>query len=207
MPPGPEREAALEALRGDLTRRADGLDAAAEELRCLVLEHDPVELIPSIAVPSSMGHFDAQAPDDAPLSYSWDAKVEYLVGLALSGPPGTSSVPQAVTHRAVRLVTAVFDAAQARLFLDATSESRTAREGVDAASYLLRIERLVDRMAGYATHLEEIDDAVFEPHRGRYVAELGFCPSDAVRLVRRHVRWVNSEFNEAAWAYPRWADF
>jgi hypothetical protein len=206
MPPGPARKAALEALREDLKRRAGGLDAAAEELRCLVLEHDPVELIPSIAVPSSMGHFDAEAPDDAPLAYSWDAKVEYLVGLALSGPPGTAPVPPAVTQRAVRLVTSVFDAAQARLFLNATSESPTERDGVDGASYLLRIERLADRMNGYATHLEEIDDAVFEPHRDRYVRELGFCPSDAVRLVRRHVRWVNREFNEAAAALAEAVD-
>ena len=41
-------------------------------------------------------------------------------------------------------------------------------------------------------HLQEIADAVFEPHRSLYCEELGFCPSDAIRLVRRHSAWVNA---------------
>jgi hypothetical protein len=58
---------------------------------------------------------------------------------------------------------------------------------------MMRVEHLVDRMHGYAVHLEEINDAVFEPRRSLYLDVLGFCPSDLVRLVRRHNRWVNAE--------------
>ena len=55
----------------------------------------------------------------------------------------------------------------------------------------------MDRMAGYTVHLEEIADAVFEPHRTLYCEGLGFCPSDAVRLVRRHLTWASKQFESA----------
>jgi hypothetical protein len=50
-------------------------------------------------------------------------------------------------------------------------------------------------MSGYACHLERIDAAVFDPHRAFYTDRLGFCPSDTVRLVRRHVAHTNRHFN------------
>ena len=191
LPPGAEREAAIAAMKDELTGRAAELDNLSEELLELVAGHDPVQLIPSsISVPVSMGLADHTADDDAPRSFSWDAKIEYLTGLALAGPPGTRDVDHPVTNRALELVTAVFDAAHAQLFIRSTSETRTDRAGIDATSFLLRLEHHLDRMEGYAVHLEEIADEVFEPHRDFYAEELGFCPSDAVRLVRRHTEWV-----------------
>jgi hypothetical protein len=193
--PGAEREAAIAAMKDELAGRAAELENLSVELLELVAAHDPVQLIPSISMPASMGLADHTADDDAPRSFSWDAKIEYLTGLALAGPPGAHDVDHSVTNRALELVTAVFDAAHAQLFIRSTSETRTDRSGIDAASFLLRLEHLLDRMEGYAVHLEEIADEVFEPHRAFYAAELGFCPSDAVRLVRRHTEWVNREFN------------
>lgn len=195
VPPGPEREAALKAMKEELGKRAAKLEELAAELLELVAECDPTQLIPSISVPASAGLPDATADDDATHSFSWDAKIEYILGLALAGPPGSRDVDEAVTKRVIKLLAAVFDAAHAQLFLQSTSEARTAREGLDAASFMLRLEHLFDRMDGYAIHLEEIANEVFDPHREFYVAELGFCPSDAVRLVRRHTRWVNCELN------------
>ncbi len=196
VPPGPEREAAIAEMQEQLAQRASLLGQLAEELLELAAVHDPVQLIPSIAVPASMGLADPSADDDASRSFSWDAKIEYLTGLALAGPPGTRNVNQGVTERAIELLAAVFDSAHAQLFLQSTSETKTDRAGIDAASFLLRLEHLFDRMAGYAEHLEQIADEVFEPHRAFYTSELGFCPSDAVRLVRRHTTWVNKEFND-----------
>ncbi len=177
-----------------LTDRASKLGALTDELRELVREHDPVELIHSIAVPTSMGLVDSDGYHDTPHTYSWNAKIEYLAGLALTGPPGGGEVDENVTADALRLVVAVFDSAQAKMLVDSASSSTLERPGLDQASILLQFEYLADRMAGYIVHLEEINDSVFEPHRALYCEELGFCPSDAVRLVRRHVTWASEEF-------------
>ena len=197
LPPGPEREAALEAERESLRRGASKLDSPADELRELVLQHDPVELISSIAVPAAIGLGDPMSRDDATETFSAPAKIEFLVGLALSGPPGTAQVPMEVTQKAVGLLAAVFSAADAHLRIQAVSEHNDGDPGLDQTSYLLRFEYLLDRMGGYDIHLEEIGDAIFEPHRDLYIRELGFCPSDAIRLVRRHVAWTNTVFNTA----------
>lgn len=197
LPPGAERDAAIAENRAELERRASGLEALADELHELVARHDPAELIPSIAVPAGMGVDDPRAGDDAQRAFSVDAKVEYLVGLALAGPPGTGGVDEATTRQTAMLISSVFDAAEARMFTHSASEHTSGRPEIDESSFLFRLERLYDRMAGYDVHLEEIADEVFEPHRSLYVEELGFCPSDAIRLVRRHTAWVNTEFNTA----------
>ena len=197
LPPGPQREAALEETTAILTDRASKLGALVDQLRVLVVGHDPVELIHSIAVPTSVVLLDSDAYDDEPHTFSWDAKIEYLAGLALTDPPGLGEVDQNVTNEVLRLVTAVFDAAQAKLLVRSTAVSSLESPSLDQASFLLQFEYLTDRMAGYTVHLEEIGDAVFEPHRALYCEELGFCPSDAVRLVRRHLTWASTEFEAA----------
>ena len=193
IPPGPQREAALEQTMAILTDRASKLGALAGELHSLVVRHEPVELIHSIAVPTSIGLADSDDYEDAPHTFSWDAKIEYLAGLALTSPAGVGEVDNSVTEETLRLVGDVFDAAQAKILVDSASESTLGRPGLDQASYLLQFEYLTDRMAGYTVHLEEINDEVFEPHRVLYCDDLGFCPSDAVRLVRRHMSWASRE--------------
>jgi hypothetical protein len=94
----------------------------------------------------------------------------------------------------------VYDAANARMMIDSFGESRSERSGLDQTSFMLRHEGLIDRMAGYACHLERIDATVFDPHRDYYVDYLGFCPSDAVRLVRRHVTETNRRLHDARYA-------
>ena len=197
LPPGPERDAALAAEMENLTGRAAKLDELAGELREIVVRHDPAQLIPSIAVPAAMSLGVPTSGDDATQTFSVPAKIEYLVGLALTGPPGTAAVSTEVTRKAVSLIASVFSAAHAHLSLQTVSEQSNGYPGIDQTSALLRGEHLFDRMAGYVTHLEEISDAVFEPHRDLYCRELGFCPSDAIRLVRRHVVWNNTQFNTA----------
>ena len=197
LPPGPQREAALEETTVILTDRASKLGALADELRGLVVGHDPVELIHSIAVPTSVGLVDSDTYDDAPHTYSWDAKIEYLAGLALTGPPGLGEVDQDVTQEAMRLVAAVIDAAQAKLLVRSREGSTLGSPGIEQSRFLLQFEYLTDRMAGYTVHLEEIANAIFEPRRDLYCEELGFCPSDAIRLVRRHLTWSSTELETA----------
>ena len=136
--------------------------------------------------------------DDGDQTFSWEAKIEYVAGLALAGPIGSGDVDQTVTLEAIELTAAVFDAAQAGMFLRSVGDGVTDDPVLDLTSYMMQVEHLVDRMHGYAVHLEEINDAVFEPRRSQYLDVLGFCPSDVVRLVRRHSRWVNSVINRVA---------
>lgn len=197
IPPGPARERAVEAMRKEMERRAATLPDSISRLRAIVLAHDPVVLIESIALPASSGTLGLDVEDDAPATTTWDAKIEYLQGLALSGPPGAAEVSEAVTEEAIDALGAVFDAANADLFIRSTEEGRSDHGALDFTSFLLRLEAMSDRMAGYAVHLERIDAAVFDPHRDFYVRSVGFCPSDLIRLVRRHVRATNSSLQRA----------
>lgn len=63
--------------------------------------------------------------DDAAETFSYPAKIEYLMGLALSGPPGAAHISCEVTGTAVRLLAAVFAAADTHLCIQAVSEYRT----------------------------------------------------------------------------------
>ncbi len=191
LPPGPARERMVASFEKEMGRRAADLPAAIDHLREIVLAHDPVVLIESIAFPASAGVLGPDVDDDAPETTTWDAKIEYLQGLALSGPPGTKEVTGEVTEAAITALGAVYDAANADLFFRSIREARSDGEAVDGASFLLRLEALSDRMAGYAVHLDMIDTAVFDPHRDFYISRIGFCPSDLVRVVRRQVGATN----------------
>lgn len=176
------------------------MESWVTELRELVICHDPVELIPSIIGLSGMA-FDSGSGIDLPdprLIHTQDAMTEYLAGVALTGPPGSNSVGGDVVKKVKTLLERIFDAAllnsTARQFL---AQSSAEHVGADLASLLLGSEYLVDRMAGYAVHLQEIADEVFEPHCDFYEKELGFCPSDAIRLVKRHGMWCNELLNNS----------
>ncbi len=197
IPPGPARERKVAAMRKEMERRAAKLGDAIERLRTIVLTHDPVTLLESIALPASMGVLGPDAEDDAPATTNWDAKIEYLQGLALSGPPGTAGVTEEITTAAIAALGAVYDAAHADLFVRSIEEGRSDSGALDATSFMLRLEAMSDRMAGYAVHLEKIDAAVFDPHRAFYLDQVGFCPSDVVRLVRRRVRVINDMMQRA----------
>lgn len=197
----PAREALGAEAREDLEDRASQLAPLSAELGQLVARHDPTQLIPSISVPAGTGVFDQEADDDSLRTFSNDAKIEYLAGLALAGPPGTEDVATSTTQRAVALTSAVFDAAIACVAIEPSPDPPSDHLDQDSANQLLRAEYIYDRMTGYPMHLEEIGNEVFDPHRDFYLEELGFCPSDAIRLVRRHNAWLNSEYHEAIVAY------
>ena len=201
LPPGPEREAVRAEAQEDLEHRASQLAPLSAELRQLVARHDPTQLIPSISVPAGMGVTEQEADDDSLRTFSNDAKIEYLAGLALAGPPGTEEVDTSTTQQAVALTSAVFDAAIAHVIIQPSPAPESGDVGHYSASLLLRAEYIYDRMTGYPVHLEEIGNEVFDPHRDFYREELAFCPSDAIRLVRRHNAWLNSEYHEAIVAF------
>jgi len=184
--PGPERDRVVEDFLAELGARAATLDASIEALRSLVLAHEPVEFVSAIAIPTSMASWGpGSTVDDAPDTVTWAAKIEYLVGLALSGSPGTGHTPTEVTDKAIDLLGEVFDAAHAKQFLASVSRETTGSRHLDEASFLLGVESLLDRMPGYPRHLDAIDSEVFDRHRSFYVEAIGFNPADVGRVVRR----------------------
>lgn len=184
--PGPDRALAIARIRDHFEALAETLQPAVDALRDLVASHEPVELISSVAIPAMLG-FRGNGPsvDDAPETVTWSAKIEYLVGVALSLPPGTASTTTDVTDEAIDLLGDVFDAVQARNMVDSFARPTTGNQGLDAALFMLRLEHVFDRMPGYPIHLEQIDSEVFDRHRQFYVDTLGFNPADVVRVVRR----------------------
>lgn len=194
LPPGPERDAAIERNIADAARRAAPLDARAADLRDLVVGHEPKGLILGIAIPGALG---TAAGDDAPTTLMWNAQVEHLVGLAVSAPPGAIEAPTQVIRRAGRLLRDVFGAAHAKYMSDAFEMQRSGNDPLDATIFLLRGEHLFDRMNGYATHLARMDAEVFDRHRDQYVSVIGFNPADVHRVVRAWQMHGNEALNAA----------
>ena len=120
---GPQGDIRANRLRSFFKERAVGLDALSLEFHELVTRHDAVQLIMSIAAPVSMRLVGDDVLKDARLTHSWDAKVEYLAGVALTGPPGSEAVNEEVARRARDLVAAVFEAAQAHLVVQSMAEN------------------------------------------------------------------------------------
>ena len=198
LPPAgtPAHARAVARMMGDVSGRASQLDESVDALVGLVRSHDPLQLIPSVTLLTSSSTWsEGTRLDDGDQTFTWEAKIEYLAGLCLAGPPGSADVAEDATLGAVELTAAVFDAARAGLFLRSLTDGVTDDLTLDFTSYLMQVEHLIDRMNGYVVHLEEINDAVFESRRNLYLDALGFCPSDVVRLVRRHNSWVNIETN------------
>lgn len=206
LPPAdgsPAHARAVERMMADVSARASRLDESVDALMELVRRHDPLQLIPSVTVLTSSATWsEGTRLDDGHQTYTWEAKIEYLAGLCLAGPRGEADVGEDATLRSIELTAAVFDSAHAGLFLGSVTDGVTDNPTLDLTSYLMQVEHLVDRMHGYAVHLEQINNAVFESRRNLYLDVLGFCPSDVVRLVRRHNRWVNAETDRV---FPLWA--
>jgi hypothetical protein len=208
LPPGPERQARVAELQQELEGQAAGLTPAVDELRELVGGHEPVELIMSVALPTSLA-FDPRGPrpDDAAETVTWPAKLEYLLGVALSLPPGSGSTPHEVTDLVMAVIDDIFDAAIAKTMVDSFAQDQPASDRLDEAVFMLRQEHIFDRMPGYAMHLEEIDAEVFERHRRFYLDRLGFSPGDVARAVRRltaaHNRRLDAAFRRGKSAHGR----
>ena len=196
--PGRTREDAIRNIRQHYERLAASLDPAVEELRGIVAAHEPVQLISSIVIPANMRLFGrGDALSDAPDTVSWPAKIEYLVGVALSLPAGTGSTPMAVSRHVMDLVSDVFDAMHAREMIGSFDRESSGNNALDEAVFMLRMEHLVDRMPGYAVHLERIDAEIFDRHSSFYIDTLGFNPGDVVRVVRRRGQAVQQRADQA----------
>lgn len=194
-PPGEARDKAIERARKEMQRSAGRMEDLIDELICLVGEYEPVQLVSSISVPTSTGLSNGQVGSDAEETFTWDAKVEYLLGLTLAGETGLRDVDQDATKRAMKLVTRIFDSAQAALLVEPEQVQERTPSHLDHIAFLLRLEYLFDRMAGFSRHLQEIADQIFEVNRSFYIEEMGFCPSDSIRIVTTYRTEINRRIN------------
>ena len=201
---GTDPDQALAETMSRLREKAAKLDERAEMLRKLVAAHDPVRLIGLIASGVGFRLTDDGSEDTSAHEFGDAAKVEYLAGLALTGPPGNAEVDEQAVERAVRLTGEVFDSAGAQMLVDSVSAIGNQQPGIQQARFFFQFEQLLDRMTGFHAHLQEIGDEVFEPHRSFYLQHLDFCPNDAIRLVGAHRVWINQEFAKA-WSAREYA--
>ncbi len=197
--PGPERDAIIKNQLEAFQARADNLPTLIDELRSLMAGRDLTQLINSVAVPAMMVGIDgAESLADGELTSSWAAKIEYLVGVALSlEAVGTADTPHEVTRRVRSLISEIFDAEQARRITAFTTNADIGDLNREVLLQQLQLEYQTDRMPGYAVHLEQVDAEVFGRHREYYVTSLGFNPADVIRATRLNARSLNRVFSAA----------
>lgn len=197
LPPGPEREEVLNELLGALREQAADMTAMIDELRGLMVGRDLTQLINSVVVPAMTAVvIDGESLADGDTTSTWAAKVEYLIGVALSvEPTGDADTPIEVMRRVSELISGIFDADQVRM----VTESLASADANDGERELLlqqmQLEYQADRMPGYAVHLEHVDAEVFGRHREYYVNGLGFNPADVIRCTRLHAQSTNQTFS------------
>lgn len=197
LPPGPEREAMINELLGALREQASDVTAMIEELRGLMVGRDLTQLINSVVVPAmTVVLKGGESLADGDTTSTWAAKVEYLVGVALSvDPTGDADTPIEVMQRVNQLVSDIFNAEQIRMLTE-SMENADANAGERALLLQqMQLEYQADRMPGYAVHLEHVDAGVFGAHRDYYVNALGFDPGDVIRCTRLHTRSTNKTFS------------
>ncbi|WND60043.1 hypothetical protein QQA43_30820 (plasmid) [Mycolicibacterium vanbaalenii] len=199
LPPGPERDALLTEILQAVQADAEDLSTLIEELRDLMTGRDLTQLINSVVVPATtVAYTDGESLADGHSTSSWAAKIEYLVGVALSvDPDGDADTPPQVTERVRQLISDIFEADQVRMITDGLARADANDADRELLLQQLQLEYQVDRMPGYAVHLEHVDAEVFGRHRDYYVKGLGFNPADVIRVTRLRARWVNQTFKSA----------
>jgi hypothetical protein len=198
-PPGPERDTLITEILAAVQAETGDLPALIEELRGLITGRDLTQLINSVVVPATtVAYTGAESLADGDATSSWAAKVEYLVGVALSVDPcGDADTPLQVTERVRQLISDIFEADQMNMITDGLARADANDADRELLLQQLRLEFQLDRMPGYAVHLEQVDAEVFGRHRDYYVKGLGFDPADVIRATRRRTRWVNQTFKSA----------
>lgn len=98
LPPGPERDAIMAEMLEALQAGTGNLPTLIDDLRGLIAGRDLTQLINSVVVPATMVTLTGgESLADGDATSTWAAKIEYLVGVALSVDPA-DDVP---TFRAV----------------------------------------------------------------------------------------------------------
>lgn len=194
----------LEAYRAQLGQQAQvaATDAnrATTSLKRLLAQRDVVRLVTDAAMMLTSG----AAEDDTRDRFGAEAKIEFMVGAALSQPlTGSGPASAQDVSKTITLTSRALDDAMRALTLPPDASESAALQATGRAQLLLRFEGLLDRTEGYIEHLTRMIAAVFEPLRSECFSTLGFSPADLPKLARSIFIEGNRRFQQAMQAAQR----
>lgn len=191
-----QRDAARDAILAQEGPAERDCERLLGELNALLLAVDPVALYSQLHVLDSM----RRNAVDANLAFGSDAMLEFLGGLVTAMDPDEITVrlgrdfhPQ-MLFDADRLLR---DLAQAehRLFV-ARQLRQSGDSHLEAARFMLGLERRYDRMQGYVQHLERIYAHILQPLDQVGRKHLGFAPAIVLQLAKAQIERVEERFRD-----------
>ena len=206
--PGLEN-APVERLNFVLAKRAERAEQHAMSLRCVVAHVDATELFAKLDLARRdkarlAGYYDSTIDK---MSFAWVSKMGYLAGLATTDPRGSGPVTPQVVEDVLAKLVEVFKSWNAKHYMESVAEGCKAIEqrpeqttfslGDESDKRIAAQHRaaLYTRFGagniadnGLLALHERVAIAVFEPQRDRYCSEIGFCPSDLVRIANTYAR-------------------
>ena len=141
------------------------------------------------------------------LSFAWVSKMGYLAGLATTNPRGSSPITPQVVEDVLAKLIGVYESWNAMHYMESVAEGCEAIEQRSEQATVSLEGECDKRIAaqhraalytrfgasnigdnGLLALHERVAIAVFEPQRDRYCSEIGFCPSDLVRIANAYAR-------------------
>ena len=158
--------------------------AAIAELRTLVMEHDPIELVARVATYVITG--SPEKPTDEGGPSKSETNLEYLLSLVTAHPfPAAPKFPDPdVIQRTIELLTLIHLAASHHLMTLPTGNS-PAEEAVGEFAASFRADKLHVRGDGYWPHLRQTTLELLRPHDARLRTVLGFTSEDYLAFMER----------------------
>ena len=206
--PGLEN-APVERLEFVLTKRAEAVERHATDLRSMTTRIDAADLFMELDLACRdklqlTGYYDSVIDK---LRFAWVSKMAYLASIATTAVRGSDPVTRDVAENILVQLIKVYEAWNARHYMEFFAESvaaigdRPDRAGVPLGDSTDKRIAAQYRAALYtsfgagniaddgllALH-ERVAVTVFESQRDRYCSEIGFCPSDLVRIANTHAR-------------------
>ena len=206
--PGLEN-ASVDHLNFVLGKRTERAEMDAIDLREMVTRVDATDLFLELDLACRKqlhltGHYDSVIDK---LRFAWVSKMAYVAGLATTGVRGSNPVTRHVVEDILAQLIKVYEAWNARHYMESVAEAvaiigdRPDRAAVplgdtDAKRIAARNRAALytrfgaDNIAddGLMALHERVAISVFESQRDRYCSEIGFCPSDLVRIANTYAR-------------------
>jgi hypothetical protein len=198
---GPERDALRKAFASRGRESQAETRECARKLRALVGRVDPIHLLSQLVLTRLTA---STTGDDTAETFGHEAKLEFIMGLALSFPVRAERRASAdAIERAWSLADDVFQAAGDALVYTPAPD---ASDPFAAAQFMARVQYLTDRTEGFVCHQERLMRAAFARIGDKCRQLIGFDPADLPTLIRTCHRLANDRVNTAlhtaAHAFP-----
>lgn len=189
---GPERDALRDAFLSRGRESQAKTRECALKLRALVGRVDPIHLLSQLVLTRLTA---STSGDDTAETFGHEAKLEYIMGLALSFEgPATRRASADAIERVWRLADEVFRAASDTLVYTPAPDPS---DPFAAAQFSARAQYLTDRTEGFVCHQERLISAAFARMGDACRELIGFDPADLPTLIRSCHRLANDRGNAA----------